>query len=145
MIKVDPDAPATNTYLGILQSVISRMAANSASAKTWCIALVSAIVVIVADKENPDFVWIATIPIALFLFLDAYYLGLERRFRELYNGFVKKLHDGSATPEDIFIVESSEGIFDTLSATASAATSISIWPFYGLLGLMLVVAKVWIL
>lgn len=145
MTAVDSNSTATSTYLGILQGLISRMAANSASAKTWCIALVSAIVVIVADKAKPDFVWISTIPIVLFFFLDAYYLGLEQRFRDIYNDFVRKLHAGEASFEDTFIVKPSESVADTLVATASAARSISIWPFYGLLGLMLIIVKVWIL
>jgi hypothetical protein len=145
MTAVDHNSPATQSYLGILQGVISRMAANSASSKTWCIALVSAVVVIIADKEKPDFVWISIIPIVLFFFLDAYYLGLEQQVRELYNGFVRRLHAGEATLEDTFVVRPSEGLVDTLSATGSAAMSISVWPFYGLLGLMLIVIKAWIL
>jgi len=38
------------SHLTILQAVIQRMASNSASSKTWCVTLVSAILVIVADK-----------------------------------------------------------------------------------------------
>jgi hypothetical protein len=51
------------------------MAANSASCKGWCIAITSAILVLVADKSKPDYALIALIPILLFLALDAYYLA----------------------------------------------------------------------
>lgn len=145
MTNVNHESAATQSYLGILQGVISRMAANSASAKTWCIALVSAVVVIIADKGKPDFVWISVIPIVLFFFLDSYYLGLEQQVRELYNDFVRKLHAAEATLEDTFAVKPSEGVGDTLEATLVAARSISVWPFYGLLALMLVIVKAWIL
>ena len=76
------DSPAVQSYLTILQGVIGRMASNSAGAKTWCIALVSAIIVAVADKGEPRYVWIALVPVGLFFVLDAYYLGLERQFRD---------------------------------------------------------------
>jgi hypothetical protein len=41
------ESPAVHSYLGILQNVIGRMAADSGSCKTWCITLVSAIIVVV--------------------------------------------------------------------------------------------------
>jgi hypothetical protein len=129
----------------MLQGIINRMAANSSGCKTWCIALVSAVIVIIADKSNPDFVWISVFPVILFLFLDAYYLDLERRFRNIYNGFIKKLHAGEAELEDVFIVEPETDRRTAVRGVFSAVASTSIWPFYGLLALMLVVVRAWIL
>jgi len=60
------NSQAVQAHLGITQSVIQRMAANSASCKTWCITLVSAILVIVADKGKPQYAFIALIPNAFF-------------------------------------------------------------------------------
>ena len=68
--KVSFDSPSVQSYLTILQSVISRMATNSTSCKTWCVSLVSAIIVIVADKGKPNYVWISIVPIVLFPLLD---------------------------------------------------------------------------
>jgi carbon starvation protein CstA len=121
MSALNLDSPSVQSYLGILQGVITRMATNSANAKAWCVALVSAIVVIIADKGRPEYVWISCVPIVLFFALDAYYLGLERLFRDVYNGFVRKLHEGTATG------------------------SFSIWPFYLLLIIMLLLVKAWVL
>lgn len=104
MSNITVESPAVQSHLTIQQGVINRMVANSTGCKTWCIALVSAIAVIIADKGKPEFVWISVVPIGLFLFLDAYYLGLEKRYRDGYNEFIKKLHAGSATVEDLFIV-----------------------------------------
>ena len=144
MSTLNLDSPSVQSYLAILQGVITRMASNSASAKSWCVGLVSAIVVIVADKRNPTYVWISLVPIVLFFFLDAYYLGLERLFREVYNGFIRKLHAGKATLEDVFIIApGSTGVI--LRAAAAATLSLSIWPFYGLLVLMLLLVKYWVL
>lgn len=137
MDKVDFESGAVQSYLGILQGVINRMATNSAGCKTWCITIVSAIVVIIADKPNPSYVWVSLVPILLFLFLDSYYLGLEQRFRDVYNVFIKKLHSGNATIEDVYIVNPGGGFCVTANSTGKAMISLSIWPFYGLLVVML--------
>lgn len=145
MDKVNYDSPSVQSYLTIIQAVINRMATNSASCKTWCVTLVSAIVVIIADKAKPDYVWISVVPIALFLLLDSYYLALERQFRAIYNDFIQKLHFGNATVDDVFFIAPKTGVAATSWNMLCAGGSISVWPFYGLLALMLLVVRVWIL
>lgn len=142
---VNLDSPAVQSYLTVLQGVISRMASNSAGAKTWCIALVSAIIVVIADKGEPRYVWIALVPVGLFFLLDAYYLGLERQFRERYNDFIGKLHGGTAAIDDVFIVTPGGGLTGSMKAALVACGSVSIWPFYVLLAPMLLAVRVWVL
>lgn len=81
-----------------MQGIIQRMAENSRSCKTWCITIVSAVLVLVLRVDKPDYILVALAPTVLFLFLDTYYLALERGFRKSYKAFVKKLH---AASEDI--------------------------------------------
>lgn len=145
MPEINIESSSVQSYLSILQGVINRMAANSTGCKTWCIALVSAVVVIIADKGKPEFVWISIIPILLFLFLDSYYLSLEKRFRQKYNEFIRKLHDGSASVEDLYIVTPGRGVKVFLSATGLSLISLSVWPFYGLLAAMLFIVRYWLL
>jgi hypothetical protein len=141
MSAVTPDSPSVQSYLSILQSVIGRMAGNSSSCKTWCITIVSAIVVVVAENERSDLVFIALLPTALFLLLDAYYLGLEREFRDAYNAFVKKLHSGEATVEDVFILAPASGLKPRVRAVGSAILSESVWPFYAFLVVTAFIAR----
>ena len=61
------DSQAVQSHLGILQNVIQRMASNSSSAKAWCVTLVSAILVIIADKGKSEYALIAVMPTLLFL------------------------------------------------------------------------------
>jgi hypothetical protein len=143
--RIDMNSPSVQSYLGFLQAVINRMASNCTGCKTWCITLVSATIVIIADKGKPNYVWMAVLPLVLFFFLDAYYLGLERRFRTLYNDFIKKLHAGSSTTEDVYNLTLSGGFCVTVTSTVTALGSPSIWPFYGLLAAMLIVVRLWIL
>jgi hypothetical protein len=136
-VALKEESPGVQAHLNILQAVIQRMAANSSSAKAWCITLVSAILVIVADKGRPQYALIALIPTGLFLALDAYYLALERGFREAYRTFIEKLHQGRVSAADLYAVAPSgsagKGFF-------SALLSFSIWPFYVTLLVMIVVA-----
>ena len=103
--------------------------------------MVSAVLVIVADKAQPGLVWIGIVPVVLFVFLDAFYLGLERRFRGSYNTFIQKLHANEATVEDAFIVDPGGGFRVTSASTIRAFGSLSVWPFYLTLVLMLVVVR----
>lgn len=141
MDKPSFESPSVHSHLTIQQSVIGRMAANSSSCKTWCITIVSAILVVVADKNEPSYVWITAIPIILFFGLDSYYLALERLFREQYNGLIRKLHLNSASIEDVFIVNPGASTLQVLRATVRAGTSVSVSPFYFVLLAMVEVAR----
>lgn len=85
--KFQENSQAVQAHLAIAQSVIQRMANNSAGCKAWCITLVSAILVVVAQEGKPGFALLAILPTFLFAFLDTYYLALEKRFRNAYNSF----------------------------------------------------------
>ena len=116
------------------------MATNSTSCKTWCITIVSAILVIVADKGKPDFAWIALFPTILFAGLDAYYLALEKGFRNSYNEFIKKLHTGQLTTENLFSVAP---IGRSIDLQFGALKSFAVWGFYiPLIALVAITRKV---
>lgn len=132
------DSPSVQAHLGIMQGVINRMAANSTSCKAWCITLVSAILVIVADKGKPQFALIALIPAALFCSLDAYYLSLEKRFRKSYSTFIEKLHKGEVVAADLYSVMPQGDKFKFFGA---ALRSFSVWAFYLTLLVMICLVK----
>lgn len=128
---------SVQSYFAILQAVIARMAANSSAAKTWCITIVSAVVVVIADKGKPELVIIAAIPVFLFLLLDAYYLSLEKHFRDTFNDFLGKLHRGEARGDDLFLVAGPKGVWLPTKGIMRAIFTLSVLPFYGLLAAML--------
>jgi hypothetical protein len=136
--KSDINSQAVQLHLSITQSVIQRMATNSSSCKAWCITVVSAILVIVADKGDSQYAFIAIIPNVLFLVLDTYYLALEKMFRNSYNDFIKKLHDNKIDSSDFFAVVPKGNLFKTFF---NSILSFSIWPFYLTLLIMILLAK----
>jgi hypothetical protein len=120
------------------------MASNSTACKTWCVTIASATVVLVADKNRPDYIWVALFPTLLFCFLDSYYLAQERCFRDIYNAFVTKIHSNSATIKDLYTMKGVSGFCLTLKSLFIATTSVSVWPFYGLIIVMLMVVR-WVI
>ncbi|WP_292713515.1 hypothetical protein [Nostoc sp. JL34] len=138
--KVTPDSNAVQSYLNILQGIIMRMATNSANCKTWCVSLVSAILVVIADKNKPNYALIALIPIVLFFLLDCYYLGQERNFREIYNNFVKELHSGEVATDKLFVLKPPKGM-NVVNLLFSSSLSFSVYPFYLTLVLTVIIAR----
>jgi len=124
-------------HLESMSSVIERMAANSESSKTWCISLVSAIIVVASEQKAPRLIWLAFLPAFMFLVLDIYYLSLERGFRCSYANFVKKLHDNTWKLDDLYLFDPG----DVGSQVINAFSSFSIWPFYGLLSTGIVLSS----
>ncbi len=73
-------------YLEMIQEIIARMAANQFQARAWSVALGSAIIGFAASKDgDARFALLAVLPVMLFWLLDAYYLALERKYRDLFN------------------------------------------------------------
>jgi hypothetical protein len=136
------ESPSVQAHLTLLQGVVQRMATNSASCKAWCITLVSAILVVVADKAKAQYAFIALVPVLLFLALDAYYLGLELTFRNAYTAFVRKLHHENLEPADLYVIGPTK---DVAKGMLRAVLSFSVWPFYGTLLVMVWLTKALVL
>lgn len=135
-----PSETLVQTHLGILQSIIGRMASNSTSAKTWNITIVSAILVAVVSKGKSDYMLLALFPTILFCFLDVYYLGMEKGFRNAYNQFVKKFHNQETTAKDFSV----QPVGCKLMLLLEALISFSVWGFYGGLVALIFLAKTYL-
>lgn len=122
--------PGVLAYIEQLQGLISRMATNSANCKACAVAILAAVLAL-SDYDGTKRCIITAIPTFLLLLTDAYYLGLERRFKKICNDFIREIKQGGQ-PElfnipKISICEQAEGI---VKGFASFSTT----PFYLLLG-----------
>ncbi|MEN2993061.1 MAG: hypothetical protein ABDH91_05865 [Bacteroidia bacterium] len=126
-----PHSLAIQTYLTLLQGIIQQTAGSSASVKTQCPAIVAALLTLSADKGKPLLAAIALLPTLLFMLLDAYYLALERWFRQQYNQVIQKLHTGILYPTELYKIEPVQALF---RRTIEALGSFSVWGFYGGIG-----------
>jgi hypothetical protein len=79
--------PARIAHLQMIQAVITRMAGNSFALKTGAVTLTTGVVALLSAIKNPTGVYVAAgvLPIAMFWWLDAKYLQLERLYRRLYD------------------------------------------------------------
>ena len=136
-ININPlshDDAAVLQHMAMYQNIISRMANNSSACKNWSIVLVSAFLAFVIDKGHGDIAWLGTIPIAIFWFLDACYLGLEKKFREAANNSAQKIHASNFQLQDLFVIKTDGSIPDQMR---KGLFSWATWPVYlGLLGLL---------
>ena len=124
----DAESSAVQTHLTIMQGTVQRMADNSRSCKVWCVTLVSAILVLVAQTGEPRHALIALAPAILLYLLDAYYLMLERRFRKSYNVFVGKVNAGQVCASDLYAVAPCGSV--PKGFLWSMSRSFSVLPFY---------------
>lgn len=72
-------------HLNFIQSVISRMASASASAKTWLLPIVTAAYGYAFVQRSWPIAVLGMAAVAVFALLDANYLKQERSFRGLYD------------------------------------------------------------
>ena len=92
-------------YLQMMQENITRMASNSANAKTWMVTIVAAFLAIGCQIDELGY-WLllALIPIVVFWYIDAFYLRLERQIRnreQQFINFKRGAEDGALNEEDM--------------------------------------------
>ncbi len=71
-------------HLDFIQGVINRLSTNSFLLKGWSVILVSALFALSTGNSNIKFIILAYLPALAFWGLDAYFLALERSYRDLY-------------------------------------------------------------
>lgn len=76
-------------HLEFIQGVINRLSSNTFLFKGWSITLIGAIFTAMLTTENYNLLWLALSIIIMFWFIDAYYLALERLYRDLYSKVIK--------------------------------------------------------
>ena len=74
-------------HLEFIQAVITRLGNNGFLAKGWAISLIAALIALASN--NGTYIWalvfLGCFCVALFAYIDSYYLQQERCFRALYN------------------------------------------------------------
>src|SRR5262249_35171824 len=73
-----------DTYLQMIQTIITRLANQSTTVKGWSITLTAGLLSYAITTTTPLAAALAIYVVAAFATLDAYYLTLERNYRRLY-------------------------------------------------------------
>lgn len=104
MVSQGTDGEDKRKHLEFVQGVINRMASNSFLFKGWSITIIAGISAFAAKDSNSALMVVPIVSTLLFWGVDAYYLMLERAFRDLYNSVANKpvnSIDYSMKPEGI--------------------------------------------
>ena len=112
-------------HLEMIQGIINRLANNSFLLKGWALTLITALAVYLLKKPITSVDWYIVAPLLLFWFLDAYYLMLERAFRNIYNS--ARLKKESEIDFSMEIPDRDSSV----KAWLNAFFSITLVPFYG--------------
>ncbi len=120
------DNPAVAAHMNLLHGIINRLANNSASCKTWCLTLVSALVSLAGATHVPGIVTFALVPVVIFGFMDTMYLAQEKAYRDLYTSTANAIRDGSYVLGNVYEASAPIGFCRVCSALASW----SIFPVY---------------
>ncbi len=91
-------------HLEMIQVVINRMASNSFVFKGWSITIVAGLTSFATSEAKPYLLLVSAIATVLFWAVDAYYLMMERAFRDLYKIVAKK------DPKEINFLMNAPGI-----------------------------------
>ena len=137
MCKEFKESTAIQTHIHILQNIINRMASNSANSKTWAITIISAIIILLISKSNTNVLNIAYIPLIMFFFLDCFYLGLERYFRNLYNEFIETMESNKFDFKIVYKLQGPEKLLKKIKYIFVGMLSFSTTPFYLIFGLLI--------
>lgn len=140
-MAIGRDDPSVLAHLNMVQGVVNRLAGNSASCKTWCITIVSAIIVLAIERKAPGVLLVGILPLLVLLGLDSYYLSLERGLTSAHDGFVSRLHAGTLPASDVFAIGPPAGFLRRACGTIGAITSFSVFPYYGMMAVALLVAR----
>ena len=116
-------------YLKIIQEIIARMSTISTIIKGFTVTLAVAFsVAIIDNKINDNLYYIAAaVPFLSLIWLDSYYLGLERKYRAFYE--LVRIEKKEAD----FKLKLDKGLIDKKKAKAdiwSCMSSVCIYGFY---------------
>ncbi|MDF2234543.1 hypothetical protein P2H44_18435 [Albimonas sp. CAU 1670] len=116
-------------HLTMIQGVIARMGSNSFTLKALSATFGSASVAIMASADNPSSIYAvaAIVPMAIFWFMDAKYLRLEKAYRTLYDR-VRKSDEIEA-----YSLDAREILKDTPSAIRLALSWSVCWFYIAIL------------
>lgn len=127
--KVTFSSSEVQGFISQLDSIINRMANNSANAKNWLMTLIAAVVAIQWSQNSLDKILWLLVPTALFMLTDMYYLGMERHFKKLQKDFVNDVREGNDVEDKIYNIPKTNKC-EQICNTFCTLDSLSIWPFY---------------
>ena len=127
--KVTFERSDVQGFINLLDSIINRMASNSANAKNWLMTIIAAATAIQWNQDSLHRILWLLVPTFLFFLTDLYYLGMERRFKRIQKDFIDTVRNGDGINDMVYNISSTTKC-EQLCNMFNACDSLSILPFY---------------
>lgn len=115
------------SFIDTLESLIDAEASHSMACKNWLMTILTGFILLCKSFDTmPNYLYLL-FPIALFCYLDAFYLTKEAWYRTVYKDFLDKAKDGDFSTA--YVIEEE----DTLVMIGKAIRKMespSVWCFY---------------
>lgn len=129
-------------YISQLDSIINRMGSNSSNAKNWLMTIIAAAIAIQwSGDQLKQVIWLL-LPTLLFMLTDMYYLGMERRFKDIQKEFINAVREKTDISNLVYNIPQTSKC-EQVCNTLKALDSLSIWPFYSIV--IMAIAFIWYL
>lgn len=125
--------------LELIQAIISKVSSNSFEVKKWLVGILTALIIFKNDEllgGNIRVIWLLGLPILCFWYLDAFFLSIEKFYREMYEWVItfrsqtdKYLYD-LKTEKREYPQGTVIDLKKTKNSVLSSAFSRTVWPFY---------------
>lgn len=88
-LSVDQDREDRRKHLDMVQSIISRQAAASSTAKGWSITIAAAAFGVAVIQDNAFLIILGIAVLIAFSLVDGLYLNNEQKFRDLHDAIAR--------------------------------------------------------
>ena len=113
-------------YLQMIEGIIDRMSNKSGNIKGFAVSIVAGVTAISFKETSPYVLVLSFLTVFIFLWLDLYYLGMERKYKLLY----KQVCQGKEVDFILSLDLKESEIIKAKATKYQCLTSKSIYYFY---------------
>ncbi|MCH5210167.1 MAG: hypothetical protein J1F01_04305 [Oscillospiraceae bacterium] len=122
-------------YLQMIESIIDRMSNKSGNIKGFAVTIVAGVTALSFKEASPYVLILSFLTVLIFLWLDLYYLGMERKYKFFY----KQVCQGRDVDFNLSLDLKESELREAKATKWQCLTSKSIYYFYIPLGLLMII------
>ena len=120
-------------YLQMIEGIIDRLSNKSGNVKGFAVTVVAGVTALSFKDTSPYVLLLSFLTVVLFLWMDLYYLGMERKYRFFY----KQVCDGREVDFSLSLDLKESEVYEAKATKLQCLTSQSIYYFYIPLGILM--------
>lgn len=120
-------------YLQMIEGIIDRMSNKSGNIKGFAVSIVAGVTALSFKETSPWVLLLSFLTIFIFLWMDIYYLGMERK----YKYFFKQVCNGKEVDFNLSLDLKESEIREAKATKLQCLTSKSVYYFYIPLGMVM--------